>query len=111
MYNSAHAQYLVPLVGGLYLYPSVGLRAELHNQYHWRSNYCRKHDIAFDPDANWGPGSWGIGADFGLGLEYQFCPYVALFAEGKYSVMYNTNARWQTNLGLTFHFGQGHRNS
>lgn len=106
---SVQAQYLIPIVGGLYLYPSVGIRGEIHDVYGWRKEYCDKHNIEYDPNAKWGPGSWGIGGDFGGGLEYQFCPYVALFAEGKYSVMYNTNHRWQANIGLTFHFGKGHR--
>ena len=106
---SVQAQYLIPVVGGLYFYPSVGIRGELHNLDHWRSSYCQKHDMMYDPNENWGPGSWGIGGEFGAGLEYQFCPYVALFAEGKYMVMYNTNFRWQVNWGLTFHFGKGHR--
>jgi len=106
---SAHAQYLIPIVGGLYFYPSVGIRGEVHNKTHWRREYCAKHEIAFDPNDTWGPGSWSVGADFGGGLEYQFCPYVALFAEGRYTVQYNTNFRWQANVGLTFHFGKGHR--
>lgn len=106
---SVHAQYLIPIVGGLYLYPSVGIRGEIHAADGWRMAYCDKHNIEYDPNAKWGPGSWGIGGDFGGGLEYQFCPYVALFAEGKYQVMYNTNHRWQANVGLTFHFGKGHR--
>lgn len=106
---SVHAQYLIPVVAGLYFYPSVGIRGEIHAVDFWREEYCTKHNIAFDPNDTWGPGSWGIGGDFGAGFEYQFNPYVALFAEGKYSVMYNTNSRWQANLGLTFHFGKGHR--
>lgn len=106
---SVHAQYLIPIAGGLYFYPSVGIRGELHNQTNWEKSYCDKHNLIYDPSNEWGPGSWGVGGDFGGGLEYQFCPYVALFAEGKYSVMYNTNFRWQANLGLTFHFGKGHR--
>lgn len=108
---SVHAQYLIPIAGGLYFYPSVGIRGEIHNLKHWEQSYCDKHGIEDDPTAkpNWGYGCWGIGADFGGGLEYQFCPYVALFAEGKYSVLYNTNHRWQANIGLTFHFGKGHR--
>lgn len=107
---SVHAQYLMPIAGGLYFYPSVGIRGEIHLRNAWRKSYCEKHDIVYDPDAEWGPGSWGVGADLGGGLEYQFCPYVALFAEGRYTIMYNTNFRWQANLGLTFHFGKGHRN-
>ena len=108
---SVQAQYLIPVVGGLYFYPSVGIRGEVHNLDHWRSSYCQKHDMMYDPDEDWGPGSWGVGGEFGAGLEYQFCPYVALFVEGKYMVMYNTNFRWQANAGLTFHFGRGHRNA
>ena len=106
---SVHAQYLLPIAGGLYFYPSVGIRGEIHLRNAWRQAYCEKHDLVYDPDAKWGPGSWGVGADFGGGLEYQFCPFVALFAEGRYTVLYNTNFRWQANLGLTFHFGKGHR--
>lgn len=106
---SVHAQYLLPIAGGLYFYPSVGIRGEMHLRDGWRKSYCEKHDLVFDPNAKWGPGSWGVGADFGGGLEYQFCPFVALFAEGRYTVLYNTNFRWQANLGLTFHFGPGHR--
>lgn len=106
---SVHAQYLLPIAGGLYFYPSVGIRGEIHLRSNWERAYCEKHNLVYDPDAQWGPGSWGVGADFGGGLEYQFCPFVALFAEGRYTVLYNTNFRWQANLGLTFHFGQGHR--
>lgn len=106
---SVQAQYLIPIVGGLYLYPSVGIRGEIHNTDFWRKSYCEKHDMIFDPEDSWGAGSWGIGGEFGGGLEYQFCPYVALFAEGKYTVMYNSNFRWMANAGLTFHFGKGHR--
>ena len=108
---SVHAQYLLPIAGGFYFYPSVGIRGEIHNANNWVRDYYKKHEELGNPDPNekWGPGTWGIGADFGGGFEYQFCPYVALFAEGRYSVLYNTNFRWQANLGLTFHFGQGHR--
>lgn len=108
---AVEAQYLLPIVGGLYFYPTVGVRGEIHNLKSWRNSYCEKHDIAYDPtsEPDWGAGCWGVGGQFGGGLEYQFCPYVALFAEGKYLVMYNTNSRWQANVGLTFHFGKGHR--
>ena len=106
---SVQAQYLIPIVGGLYFYPSVGIRGEVHAVDSWRKSYCKKHDIVYDPEDTWGPGSWGVGGEVGGGLEYQFCPYVALFAEGQYYMMYNTNFRWQANVGLTFHFGKGHR--
>ncbi len=104
---SVQAQYLIPIVGGLYLYPSIGIRGEVHNLNHWRRAYCDKHEGAVNED--WGAGSWGIGGEVGGGLEYQFCPYVALFVEGKYDMLYNTNFRWNANVGMTFHFGQGHR--
>ena len=100
---------MIPIVGGLYLYPSVGIRGEIHDLPYWRKSYCEKHDLVYDPNESWGPGSWGVGGEFGGGLEYQFCPYVALFAEGKYYIFYNTTDRWQANAGLTFHFGKGHR--
>jgi len=106
---SVQAQYLIPVVGGLYFYPSVGVRGEVHNVDHWREDYCEKKGIAYDPEAEWGPGSWGIGGEVGGGLEYQFCPYVALYIEGKYDMLYNTISRWNANIGLTFHFGKGHR--
>lgn len=106
---SVQAQYLIPIVGGLYFFPSVGVRGEVHAVDSWRMSYCKNHNIMYDPEDTWGPGSWGVGGEVGGGLEYQFCPYVALFAEGKYYMMYNSNFRWQANVGLTFHFGKGHR--
>lgn len=107
---SVHAQYLLPIAKGFYFYPSVGIRGEIHNGYNWRDDYVfEKFGVHADRNDTWGRGSWSVGADFGGGFEYQFCPFVALFAEGKYTVQYNTLNRWQANLGLTFHFGPGHR--
>lgn len=102
------AQWLLPFCDGFYFYPSVGVQGELHNVDRWTNMYLAQHpDVTVDPESNWGPGSWGIGLNVGGGLEYQINSHIALFAEGRYGFMYNTNSRWSVNAGIIMNFSKG----
>lgn len=87
---SVNVQYLFPIVGGLYIYPTVGVYAELHD----KSNCLGLDEKEFS-----------FGGQFGLGLEYQFSEKVGLFVEGGYQVLTPTASRPAVNAGLMFHFG------
>ena len=105
---SVEAQWLLPFCDGFYFFPSVGVQGELHNTTNWKNAFLANHpDATVDPDAKWGPGSWGMGINLGGGLEYQINHHIAVFAEGRYSLMYNTNSRWSCNVGVVMNFSQG----
>ncbi|MCQ2139770.1 MAG: porin family protein [Bacteroidales bacterium] len=87
---SVNVQYLLPLFGGLYVYPSVGVYAELHDK-----SAC----LGLDEK------EFSFGGQFGVGLEYQFSEKVGLFVEGGYQVLTPTASRPAVNAGLMFHFG------
>lgn len=96
---SVNAQYLLPLFGGLYVYPSVGVYAESHNTKNCL-NEQERTELGFK-----GETVFSFGGQFGLGLEYQFSEKVGLFVEGGYQVLTPTASRPAVNAGLMFHFG------
>lgn len=105
---SVDAQWLLPFCDGFYFFPSVGVRGELHNIESWKNAYYAQHtDEVRDPEAKWGRGSWGIGAQLGGGLEYQINSHIALFAEGRYYLMYNSVNNWNVNAGIIMNFSKG----
>lgn len=88
---SVNVQYLVPLFGGLYIYPTVGVYAELHD----KSACLQINEKVFS-----------FGGQFGAGLEYQFSEKIGLFVEGGYQVLTPTASRPAVSAGLMFHFGK-----
>ncbi|MCQ2272830.1 MAG: autotransporter outer membrane beta-barrel domain-containing protein [Bacteroidales bacterium] len=105
---SVNAQYLLPICRGFYFFPSVGLHGELHNTMRWKEAYQGKHPEAqIKENPKWGPGSWGMGVQLGGGLEYQINQHIAIFAEARYSFMYNTVSHWTANLGVVMNFSKG----
>lgn len=108
---SVDAQWLLPFCDGFYFFPSVGVRGELHNVANWKNTYLAENpDVVLDPESKWGPGSWGIGAQLGGGLEYQINSHIALFAEGRYYLMYNSVNNWNVNVGIIMNFSKGRAN-
>lgn len=86
---SVNVQYLLPLFGGLYLYPSVGAYAELHDM-----KNC--HDV----DKK----EFSYGGVFGGGLEYQFSEHFGFFVEGGYQVLTPAASRPAVSVGAMIHF-------
>lgn len=96
---SVDVQYLLPLFGGLYLYPSVGVYGEYHDTRNCMSTEGREK-YGFNKET-----VISFGGQFGAGLEYQFNEHFGIFVEGKYQVLTPTPSRIAASAGVMFHFG------
>lgn len=84
---AASFQYMQNIVSGLYVYPFVRVKGELHN------TWANKADFA--------PG-------LGAGLEYQFTHYIGVYAQGTYEYLCAAGAgRPGFQAGVVFAIGKG----
>ena len=85
-YVAVEEQYLIPIVGGLYFYPSAGVYSELH-----LTVDNAEHKVA-------------PAAQAGIGLEYQINDRCGLFAEYDAQLLYGAPSRLKGQFGISFAF-------